>query len=128
MAEAEHSQHFLDSEVDALPPDTVSLSDSDSDLSLPDGAGVDALCPGGLPGEASGDSGPDEPPSPPRGLPAQAVQPFHLRGTSSTFSQRSHSIFDGLEGAARRAVPAVTPAGPGDGGGFRQLPTPSTPR
>ncbi|DAA13539.1 U5 small nuclear ribonucleoprotein TSSC4 isoform X1 [Bos taurus] len=126
MAEAGHSQHFLDPEVDALPPDTVSLSDSDSDLSLPDGVGVDALSPGGLPGEASGDSGPDEPPSPPRGLPTEAVQPFHLRGTSSTFSQRSHSIFDGLEGAARRAVPAVTPASPGDGGGFQQLLTPSS--
>ena len=125
MAEAGDSQHFLDSEVDVLPPDTVSLSNSDSDLSLPDGVGVDALSPGGLPGEASGDSGPDEPPSPPRGLPTEAVQPFHLRGTSSTFSQRSHSIFDGLEGAARLAVPAVAPASPGDRGSFRQLLTPS---
>lgn len=126
MAEAGDSRHFPDSEADALPPDTGSLSDSDSDLSLPDGAGAAALSPGALPGEASGDSGPDEPPSPPRGLPTEAVQPFHLRGTGSTFSQRSHSIFDGLEGAARRAVPAVAPASPGDGGSFRQLLTPSS--
>ncbi|XP_069421853.1 U5 small nuclear ribonucleoprotein TSSC4 [Ovis canadensis] len=126
MAEAGDSRHFPDSEADTLPPDTGSLSDSDSDLSLPDGAGAAALSPGGLPGEASGDSGPDEPPSPPRGLPTEAVQPFHLRGTSPTFSQRSHSIFDGLEGAARRALPAVAPASPGDGGSFRQLLTPSS--
>lgn len=88
MAEAGDSRHFPDSEADTLPPDTGSLSDSDSDLSLPDGAGAAALSLGGLPGEVSGDSGPDEPPSPPRGLLTEAVQPFHLRGTSPTFSQR----------------------------------------
>ncbi|XP_070282435.1 LOW QUALITY PROTEIN: U5 small nuclear ribonucleoprotein TSSC4 [Myotis yumanensis] len=105
-------------EYDVLPPPTVSLSDSDSDsdLSWPGSAPLEALSPG----EAQGDSGPDSPPSPPRGPPAAAVQPFHLRGTSSTFSQRSHSIFDCLEGAARQALPPEGRAGLGDGGGFKQ--------
>ncbi|XP_007171215.1 protein TSSC4 [Balaenoptera acutorostrata] len=126
MAEAGDGQHFLGSGGDALPPDPVCLSDSDSDLSLPGDAEVEALSPGALPGEALGDSGPDEPPSPPlppRRFPTAAVQPFHLRGTSPTFSQRSHDIFDGLERAARRAPPSAAPAGPGDSGGFRQPPT-----
>ncbi|KAL2805590.1 protein TSSC4 isoform b [Daubentonia madagascariensis] len=48
------------------------------------------------------------------GLPTAAVQPFHLRGMSSTFSQRSHSIFDCLEGAARRALPSVAHASVSD--------------
>ncbi|KAB0401085.1 hypothetical protein E2I00_019552, partial [Balaenoptera physalus] len=65
-------QHFLGSGGDALPPDPVCLSDSDSDLSLPDDAEVEALSPGAPPGEALGDSGPDEPPSPPRRFPTAA--------------------------------------------------------
>lgn len=102
-------------EYDVLPPHTASLSDSDSDsdLSLPGSADLEALSPEGLPGEAPGYSGPDTPPSPPRSLPAAAVQPFHLRGTSSTFSQRSRSIFDCLEGAARPAAPQMVQAGGG---------------
>lgn len=114
---------------DALPSDTISLSDSDSDLSLPGSAGLEALSPEELPGEALGDSGPDEPPSPPsppRGLPTAAVQPFHLRGMSSTFSQRSHSIFDCLEGAAGRAPPSVVHTGLGDRGGFKRPLAPSS--
>lgn len=102
-------------EPDVLPAPTAALSDSDSDsdLSWPGGA----QSPERPPGEALGDSDPDSPPPPPGGAPAAAVQPFHLRGTSSTFSRRSHSIFDGLEGAAQRAVP---PEGLGHGGGFPQ--------
>uniref|UniRef100_A0A4X1U7L1 U5 small nuclear ribonucleoprotein TSSC4 n=1 Tax=Sus scrofa TaxID=9823 RepID=A0A4X1U7L1_PIG len=51
--------------------------------------------------------------------------PFHLRGTSPTFSQRSHDIFDHLEGAAGRALPSAAPAGPGHSGGFKLPPLPS---
>lgn len=107
-------------EYDALPADSISLSDSDSDLSLPGGAEVEALSPEGLPAEAQGGSGPDEPPDPPQGLPAAAVQPFHLRGTSPTFSLRSRSIFDCLEGAARRAPASVGQIGQGDSGAFKR--------
>lgn len=109
-------------EYDVLPPPTVSLSDSDSDsdLSWPGSAPLEALSPELPPGETQGDSGPDSSPSPPRAPPAAAVQPFCLRGTSSTFSQRSQSIFDCLEGAAGRAVPSAGQAGLGDGAGFKQ--------
>ncbi|XP_032269859.1 protein TSSC4 [Phoca vitulina] len=113
-------------EDDALPSDAVSLSDSDSDFSLPAGAEMEALSPGVLPGEAQGDSDPDESPLPPRGLPTASVQPFHLRGTSSTFSWRSRNIFDCLEGAARQVVPSVAQTGPGDDGGFLRPPAPSS--
>ncbi|XP_045039141.2 U5 small nuclear ribonucleoprotein TSSC4 isoform X3 [Desmodus rotundus] len=113
-------------ECDALPSDTVSLSDSDSDPSLPGSAELEALSPEKLPGEAQGDSDPDEAPSPPRGPPTAAVQPFHLRGTSSTFSQRSHSIFDCLEGAAGRAPPSVLQTGLGGPGGFKRPLAPSS--
>ncbi|XP_004389491.1 U5 small nuclear ribonucleoprotein TSSC4 [Trichechus manatus latirostris] len=99
-------------ESDTLPSDMVSLSDSDTDLSLPGSAEVEALSPEGLRGEAEGDSGPDEPPSPPAGLPGATVQPFHLKGMSSTFSKRSHDIFDCLEGVAHTSR--------GDSGGFKQ--------
>uniref|UniRef100_A0A8B9XCM5 U5 small nuclear ribonucleoprotein TSSC4 n=1 Tax=Bos mutus grunniens TaxID=30521 RepID=A0A8B9XCM5_BOSMU len=102
-----------------LPPDTVSPA-TRTDLSLPDGAGVDA-CPRGCLGGFWGFR-PDEPPRP-RASP-EAVQPFHLRGTSSTFSQRSHSIFDGLEGR-QAGCACCDPASPGDGG-FQQLLTPSS--
>ncbi|XP_045677009.1 protein TSSC4 [Phyllostomus hastatus] len=111
-------------ERDALPSDTVSLSDSDSDLSLPGGAELEALSPGKPLEEAQGDSDPDEAPSPPRGPPAAAVQPFHLRGMSSSFSQRSHSIFDQLEGAAGRAPAPALP--PGGRGGFKRPLAPSS--
>ncbi|XP_012876415.1 PREDICTED: protein TSSC4 [Dipodomys ordii] len=88
---------------DALPSDSVSLSDSDSDVSLVGDAEVAALSPEGPPGEAQEDSGTEEPAEPPS--PPAPVRPFHLRGMSSGFSERSHSIFDGLEGAARGAPP-----------------------
>ncbi|EDM12185.1 tumor-suppressing subchromosomal transferable fragment 4, isoform CRA_b [Rattus norvegicus] len=103
MAETEAGLEVEEpTEDDTLPSDTVSLSDSDSDLSLPSGVEVQALSPERLSGESQEDSGPDDPPSHPTGIPTTAVQPFHLRGMSSTFSQRSHSIFDCLESAARQ--------------------------
>ncbi|XP_055987932.1 U5 small nuclear ribonucleoprotein TSSC4 [Sorex fumeus] len=76
---------------------SASLSDSDSDASLPGDPELDALSPEDLSEDARGDSGPDEPPPPP----PPAAQPFHLRGTSAPFSERSRSIFGGLDGAAR---------------------------
>ncbi|KAF5916843.1 U5 small nuclear ribonucleoprotein TSSC4 [Diceros bicornis minor] len=132
MAEAEAGEASLGLDVEqgteynTLPSDTVSLSDSDSDVSLPSGADVEALSPEGLPGEAQGDSDPDESPSSPRGFPTVEVQAFHLRGTSTTFSQRSHNIFDCLEGAARRALPSVPQTGMGDNGGFKRPRLPSS--
>lgn len=113
-------------ECDALPADTVSLSDSDSDLSLPGSAEVEVLSPDGWPGAALGDSDSDEPPSPPKGPPAATVQPFHLRDTSATFSQRSHSIFDCLEGAAGRTPPSAVHTGGGGSGGFKRPLAPSS--
>ncbi|XP_029812588.1 protein TSSC4 [Suricata suricatta] len=102
-------------EYDALPSDTVSLSDSDSDFSWPGSAMMDAVSPGGPPSEARGDSDRGEPASSPRGRPSASAQPFHLRGTSSTFSWRSRNIFDFLEQLL-----------PGDGGGFAGPPAPSS--
>lgn len=113
-------------EVDALPADTASLSDSDSDVSLPGGAEMEALSPGVLPGEAQGDSDPDESSLSARGLCAAAVQPFQLRGTSSTFSWRSRNIFDCLEGTGGRVPPSVAQTGPGDEGGFPRPPAPAS--
>lgn len=88
-------------------------SDSDSDLSLSDRPELEALSPQGLPGGAQEDSDPEEPPA---GPPAAAARPFHLRGTSLPFSQRSKSIFDRLEGA--------TGGGLGAPGGFPPAPAP----
>ncbi|KAM4845757.1 U5 small nuclear ribonucleoprotein TSSC4 [Thomomys bottae] len=122
MAGAEAGEASPGLEDDAPPSDTVSLGDSDSDLSLPAEAEAAALSPGAPPGEAQEDSGteePAEPPSPP-------AQPFHLRGMSSTFSQRSHSIFDCLEGAARRAPPPG-PQPRGDGSERQPPPPPGHP-
>lgn len=115
-------------EDDTLPSDTVSLSDSDSDsdLGLPGGAEVRVLSPERLSGEAREDSGAEDPPSPPGGAPTAAVQPFHLRGMSSSFSQRSHSIFDCLEGAARQTPPCAPQASMGDCGGFKRPLAPSS--
>ncbi|KAM6159458.1 U5 small nuclear ribonucleoprotein TSSC4 [Rhynchocyon petersi] len=103
-----------ETELDTLPSDTVSLSDSDSDsdLSLSGTAEVKTLSPQDLRGEADGDSGPDEPQFPPAGPPQAAVHPFHLKGMSPTFSQRSHDIFSCLEGVAH--------TGRNDSGGFKR--------
>ncbi|XP_013369755.1 PREDICTED: protein TSSC4 [Chinchilla lanigera] len=113
-------------ENDILPSDSISLSDSDSDLSSPGGAEVEALSPEVLSGEAQEDPELEEPPSPPAGTPTTAVQPFHLRGMSSTFSQRSHSIFDCLEGAARQVPPFAAQTSMSDNGDFKRPLAPSS--
>lgn len=107
-------------EDDTIPSDTVSLSDSDSDLSLPSGVEVQALSPERLSEEGQEDSGPDDPPSSPTGIPTTEVQPFHLRGMSSTFSQRSHSIFDCLESAARQAPCSAPQTSVSDSDSFKR--------
>uniref|UniRef100_A0A8C5YU52 U5 small nuclear ribonucleoprotein TSSC4 n=1 Tax=Marmota marmota marmota TaxID=9994 RepID=A0A8C5YU52_MARMA len=66
------------------------------------------------------------PPWSPAGLPGAAARPFLLRGVSSTFSQRSHSIFDCLEGAARRGPTSAAPTGRSDNGGPKRPPMPSS--
>ncbi|XP_058013933.1 U5 small nuclear ribonucleoprotein TSSC4 [Ahaetulla prasina] len=90
-----------------LPSDTISLSDSDSeDFEFAGSAEVDIVSPEeSLPSDdvdceskKSGDSLHNSQKS--------VVQPFHLKGMSSSFSQRSQNIFDCLEGAAKQAVPA----------------------
>ncbi|KAF7245571.1 Protein TSSC4 [Varanus komodoensis] len=53
------------------------------------------------------------------------VQPFHLKGMSSSFSQRSQSIFDCLEGAAKQAVPSMAEDNVIDGRFKRPLPPPN---
>ncbi|XP_006893433.1 PREDICTED: protein TSSC4 [Elephantulus edwardii] len=103
---------MADTELDTLPSDTASLSDSDSDISLPGTGEVEALSPEDLRGEAEEDSGPDEPPSSPVGPPRAAAQPFHLKGVSTPFSQRSRDIFACLDGVAH--------ASRGDSGGFKR--------
>ncbi|KAM8968827.1 protein TSSC4 [Sarcophilus harrisii] len=107
-----------DASVGLLPWAAGALSDSDSDDE--DGLAA-ALAPGERPDldteaadeeEEEGDS-PQPPPQPP----TAPSRPFLLRGTSPTFSLRSHSIFGGLEGAARplgepfkRPLPPPAPA------------------
>ncbi|XP_004627380.1 protein TSSC4 [Octodon degus] len=114
-------------EYDTLPSDSVSLSDSDSNLSWPGGAEVESLSPEVLPGEPDEDPELEEPPPRPTGTPTPAVQPFHLRGMSSTFSQRSHSIFDCLEGAAKWVPPSSTAqTNMSDNGDFKRPLVPSS--
>ncbi|KAL8169953.1 UNVERIFIED_CONTAM: hypothetical protein K2H54_060515 [Gekko kuhli] len=105
-----------------LPSDTVSLSDSDSDdFGFPDEAEVDTVSPeeplalDDVQSGSDGSSGPRRSP----------VQPFHLKGMSSSFSQRSQSIFDCLEGAAKRAVPSLAEDNIIDGRFKRPLPPPN---
>ncbi|XP_053150110.1 protein TSSC4-like [Hemicordylus capensis] len=109
-----------------LPSDTVSLSDSDSeDFGFPGEAEVDTISPEeplpsddvGCGSDESGDPLPSK-----RKLP---VQPFHLKGMSSSFSQRSQNIFDCLEGAAKQAVPSMAEDNVIDGRFKRPLPPPS---
>lgn len=90
QAGAEGDAHF--------PSDSDSDPDPDPDLD-PDlsSGGAEAAAPCV---DLRSDSEDSEPPSPPPAPPAPAAQPFCLRGTSSAFSRRSHSVFDGLEGAA----------------------------
>ncbi|XP_057268833.1 protein TSSC4 [Pezoporus wallicus] len=88
----------------AVPSDTVSLSDSDSDdLGLADEAEVDTVSPE----EPSVDDGDYRSADSSNSSHRSPVQPFHLRGMSSTFSLRSQSIFDCLEEAAKLSVPSM---------------------
>lgn len=106
----------------AVPSDTVSLSDSDSDdLGLADEAEVDTISPEELSvddGEYRSAETPDSSNSSHR----SPVQPFHLRGMSSTFSLRSQSIFDCLEEAAKLSVPSMPEDNVVDGRFKRPLP------
>ncbi|NXL42858.1 TSSC4 protein, partial [Podilymbus podiceps] len=106
----------------ALPSDTVSLSDSDSDdLGLADEAEVDTISPE----ETSVDDGDyrsGETPESSNSGHRSPVQPFHLRGMSSTFSLRSQSIFDCLEEAAKLSVPSMPEDNVVDGRFKRPLP------
>ncbi|XP_070620888.1 U5 small nuclear ribonucleoprotein TSSC4 [Erythrolamprus reginae] len=89
-----------------LPSDTISLSDSDSDdFEFAGSAEADVVSPEEpLPSDdvdcESNKSGGSL-----HNSQKSVVQPFHLKGMSSSFSQRSQNIFDCLEGAAKQAVP-----------------------
>ncbi|NXG77925.1 TSSC4 protein, partial [Baryphthengus martii] len=106
----------------ALPSDTVSLSDSDSDdLGLVDEAEVDTISPE----EQSVDDGDcrsGDTPTSSNSSHRSPVQPFHLRGMTSTFSLRSQSIFDCLEEAAKLSVPSMSEDNVVDGRFKRPLP------
>uniref|UniRef100_A0A8D0L2E0 U5 small nuclear ribonucleoprotein TSSC4 n=1 Tax=Sphenodon punctatus TaxID=8508 RepID=A0A8D0L2E0_SPHPU len=110
-----------------LPSDTVSLSDSDSeDFGLADEAEVDTISPEEPPCLDDVGYGSDEIPDSSHGnRRSSPVQPFHLRGMSSTFSQRSQSIFDCLEEAAKLAVPTMAEDNVIDGRFKRPLPPPT---
>lgn len=108
-----------------LPSDTVSLSDSDSeDFGLADEAEVDTVSPEKPPSLDDVGYGSDEILESSNNL-KSPVQPFHLKGMSSTFSRRSQSIFDGLEGAAKLAVPSMSEDNIIDGRFKRPLPPPT---
>lgn len=109
-----------------LPSDTISLSDSDSeDFGFTGEAEVDTISPEkphpsddiSCESVESGDTLSSKCKSP--------VQPFHLKGMSSSFSQRSQSIFDCLEGAAKQAMPSMAEDNVMDGRFKRPLPPPS---
>uniref|UniRef100_A0A8C5TWP0 U5 small nuclear ribonucleoprotein TSSC4 n=1 Tax=Malurus cyaneus samueli TaxID=2593467 RepID=A0A8C5TWP0_9PASS len=105
-----------------LPSDTVSLSDSDSDdLGLAGEAEVDTISPE-EPSVDEGDFRTGETPSSSNSGRRSPVQPFHLRGMSSTFSLRSQSIFDCLEEAAKLSVPSMPEDNVVDGRFKRPLP------
>ncbi|NWR54427.1 TSSC4 protein, partial [Bucorvus abyssinicus] len=106
----------------ALPSDTVSLSDSDSDdLGLADEAEVDTVSPE-EPSVDDGNCRSGETPDSSSSSRRSPVQPFHLKGMSSTFSLRSQSIFDCLEEAAKMSVPSMPEDNVVDGRFKRPLP------
>ncbi|XP_062973205.1 U5 small nuclear ribonucleoprotein TSSC4 [Elgaria multicarinata webbii] len=109
-----------------LPSDTISLSDSDSDdFGFPGDAEVDTISPEEPLSSDDVVSGSGESGDPLRSNRKSQVQPFHLKGMSSSFSQRSQSIFDCLEGAAKQAVPSMAEDKVIDGRFKRPLPPPS---
>ncbi|NXT83893.1 TSSC4 protein, partial [Zapornia atra] len=106
----------------ALPSDTVSLSDSDSDdFGLADEAEVDTLSPE-EPSVDDGDYRSGDTLDSSNSSHKSPVQPFHLRGMSSMFSLRSQSIFDCLEEAAKLSVPSMPEDNVVDGRFKRPLP------
>uniref|UniRef100_A0A8D0C7M9 U5 small nuclear ribonucleoprotein TSSC4 n=1 Tax=Salvator merianae TaxID=96440 RepID=A0A8D0C7M9_SALMN len=106
-----------------LPSDTISLSDSDSeDLGFPGDAEVDTISfEEPLPSDDA-DCRSDESGEPLPKTQKSFVQPFHLKGMSTSFSQRSQSIFDCLEGAAKQAMPSMAEDNIIDGRFKRPLP------
>ncbi|KAM7110497.1 LOW QUALITY PROTEIN: U5 small nuclear ribonucleoprotein TSSC4 [Ciconia maguari] len=108
----------------ALPSDTVSLSDSDSDdLGLADEAEVDTISPE-EPSVDDGDCRSGETPDSQQSQ-ISSSKPFHLRGhVSSIFSIRSQSIFDCIEEAAKVSVPSMPEDNVVDGRFKRPLPPP----
>ncbi|XP_042301924.1 protein TSSC4 [Sceloporus undulatus] len=107
-----------------LPSDTVSLSDSDSeDFTFPGDTEVDTISPEEPSPLNDVGSGTDDSSNPCHQK--SRVQPFHLKGMSSSFSQRSQSIFDCLEGAAKQAVPSMAEDNVIDGRFKRPLPPPT---
>ncbi|XP_030057067.1 U5 small nuclear ribonucleoprotein TSSC4 [Microcaecilia unicolor] len=104
--------------------DTASLSDSDpEEVGLPDDAEVDTFSPDEEEGEIVHHSLNDvEHPSLLGNTQKSAVQPFHLKGMSSTFSLRSQNIFDCLEGVAQRTVRSLSEDNVVDGQFKRPLP------
>ncbi|KFQ18172.1 PREDICTED: protein TSSC4 [Merops nubicus] len=125
MGDQDAGEPFLGTATDsegALPSDTVSLSDSDSDdLGLADEAEVDTISPE-EPSVDDGDGRSGETPVSSDSTHRPPVQPFHLRGMSSTFSLRSQSIFDCLEEAAKLSVPSLPEDNVIDGRFKRPLP------
>lgn len=105
-----------------LPSDTISLSDSDSeDFGFTGEAEVDTISPE----EPHPSDGSDESGDRLSRKCKSPVQPFHLKGMSSSFSQRSQSIFDCLEGAAKQAIPSMAEDNVMDGRFKRPLPPPN---
>ncbi|XP_069480034.1 U5 small nuclear ribonucleoprotein TSSC4 [Ambystoma mexicanum] len=97
--------------VTTLSTDAASLSDSDpEDPVFPLDAEVDTHFPAEEVDKTLLLDG-IKPPSLFTSRQVNPVQPFHLKGMSSTFSVRSQSIFDSLEGATNRAVtcPVIVP-------------------
>ncbi|NXO02997.1 TSSC4 protein, partial [Rhinopomastus cyanomelas] len=105
-----------------LPSDTVALSDSDSDdLGLADETEVETVSPE-EPSVEDGDCRSGESPNSSNCSHSSPVQPFHLRGMSSTFSLRSQSIFDCLEEVAKSSVTSLPEDNVIDGRFKRPLP------
>ncbi|NWU91406.1 TSSC4 protein, partial [Upupa epops] len=110
-----------------LPSDTVALSDSDSDdLGLADEAEVETVSPE-EPSVEDGDSRSGETPNSSSNSHSFPVQPFHLRGMSTTFCLRSQSIFDCLEEAAKSSVTSLPEDNVVDGKFKRPLPPTAVP-
>ncbi|KAG2462117.1 protein TSSC4 [Polypterus senegalus] len=90
--------------IEGILPDSISLSDSDSEDSTPNyGAEVENSSSDSSDGEGLAS---DQPLSK-SGSAERVKKPFQLQGTSIGFSFRSKNIFDGLESAAKIKVPSL---------------------